>query len=132
MSITPSKQTSVYRQVDAILKTEDIYGGRQVRMYIIGSNYRITCMQASNVTNRVIFFVVSEPNPLRPLRDLQYVLGEAVFDGCRHLEYMNIWSFNEPKYYFVCLRQEAQMVFFYVFLLRFLSKVVLDIRNHSI
>ena len=27
MSITPSKQTSVYRQVDAILKTEDIYGG---------------------------------------------------------------------------------------------------------
>ena len=30
MSITPSKQTSVYRQVDAILKTEDIYGGRQV------------------------------------------------------------------------------------------------------
>ena len=30
MSITLSKQTSVYRQVDAILKTEDIYGGRQV------------------------------------------------------------------------------------------------------
>ena len=27
MSITPSKQTSVYRQVDAILKTEDIYCG---------------------------------------------------------------------------------------------------------
>ena len=27
MSITPSKQTSVYRQVDAIMKTEDIYGG---------------------------------------------------------------------------------------------------------
>ena len=23
----PSKQTSVYRQVDAIMKTEDIYGG---------------------------------------------------------------------------------------------------------
>ena len=30
MSITPFKQTSVYRQVDAILKTEDIYCGRQV------------------------------------------------------------------------------------------------------
>ena len=41
--------------------------------------------------------VVSEPNPLRPLRDLQYGLGEMVFGGCRHLEYMNIWSFNEPK-----------------------------------
>ena len=27
MSITPSKQTSVYRQVDAILKREDIYCG---------------------------------------------------------------------------------------------------------
>ena len=49
---------------------------------------------------------------LRPLRDLQYGLGETVFGGCRHLEYMNIWGFNEPKYYFVCLRQEAQMVFF--------------------
>ena len=35
MSITPSKQTSVYRQVDAILKTEDIYGGRQVLYSVI-------------------------------------------------------------------------------------------------
>ena len=34
--------------------------------------------------------LVSEPNPLRPLRDLQYGLGEMVFGGCRHLEYMNI------------------------------------------
>ena len=34
MSITPSEQTSVYRQVDAILKTEDIYGGRQVSIHI--------------------------------------------------------------------------------------------------
>ena len=42
-------------------------------------------------------FIVSEPNPLRPLRDLQYGLGEMVFGGCRHLEYMNIWCFNEPK-----------------------------------
>ena len=41
--------------------------------------------------------VVSEPNPLRPLRDLQYGLGEMVFGGCRHLEYVNIWCFNEPK-----------------------------------
>ena len=41
--------------------------------------------------------IVSEPNPLRPLRDLQYGLGETVFGGCRHLEYMNIWGFNEPK-----------------------------------
>ena len=41
--------------------------------------------------------VVSEPNPLRPLRDLQYGLGETVFGGCRHLEYMNIWGLNEPK-----------------------------------
>ena len=41
--------------------------------------------------------LVSEPNPLRPLRDLQYGLGETVFGGCRHLEYMNIWGFNEPK-----------------------------------
>ena len=41
--------------------------------------------------------LVSEPNPLRPLRDLQYGLGERVFGGCRHLEYMNIWCFNEPK-----------------------------------
>ena len=69
---------------------------------------------------------------LRPLRDLQYGLGETVFGGCRHLENMNILGFNEPKYYFVCLRQEAQMGFLNVFLLRFLSKVVLDIRNHSI
>ena len=76
--------------------------------------------------------IVSEPNPLRPLRDLQYGLGEMVFGGCRHLEYMNIWGFNEPKYYFVCIRQEGQMGFLNVFLLRFLSKVVLDIRNHSI
>ena len=41
--------------------------------------------------------LVSEPNPLRPLRDLQYGLGEMVFGGVRHLEYMNIWCFNEPK-----------------------------------
>ena len=41
--------------------------------------------------------LVSEPNPLRPLRDLQYGLGEMVFGRCRHLEYMNIWYFNEPK-----------------------------------
>ena len=34
--------------------------------------------------------IVSEPNPLRPLRDLQYGLGEMVFGGCRHLEFMNI------------------------------------------
>ena len=56
--------------------------------------------------------IVSEPNPLRPLRDLQYGLGETVFGGCRHLEYMNNWRFNESKYYSVCLRQEAQMGFF--------------------
>ena len=31
------------------------------------------------------------------LRDLQYGLGETVFSGCRHIEYMNIWGFNEPK-----------------------------------
>ena len=48
-----------------------------------------TCITAYNV--------VSEPSPLRPLRDLQYGLGEMVFVGCRHLEYMNIWCFNEPK-----------------------------------
>ena len=41
--------------------------------------------------------IVSEPNPLQPLRDLQYGLGEMVFGGCRHLEYVNIWCFNEPK-----------------------------------
>ena len=41
--------------------------------------------------------VVSEPNPLRPLRDLQYGLGEMVSGGCRHLENLNIWCFNEPK-----------------------------------
>ena len=41
--------------------------------------------------------LVSEPNPLRPLRDLQYGLGEMVFGGCHHLEYVNIWCFNEPK-----------------------------------
>ena len=43
------------------------------------------------------YHIVSEPNPLRPLRDLQYGLGEMVFGGCRHLQYMNIWCFNEPK-----------------------------------
>ena len=32
--------------------------------------------------------LVSEPNPLRPLRDLQ-----TVFGGCRHLECMNIRVF---------------------------------------
>ena len=42
-------------------------------------------------------YLVSEPNPLRPLQDLQYGLGETVFGGCRHLEYINIWGFNEPK-----------------------------------
>ena len=41
--------------------------------------------------------LVSEPNPLRPLQDLQYGLGEMVFGGCRHLEYVNIWCLNEPK-----------------------------------
>ena len=41
--------------------------------------------------------IISEPNPLRPLRDLQYGLGEMAFGGCRHLEYVNIWCFNEPK-----------------------------------
>ena len=41
--------------------------------------------------------VVSELNPLRPLRDLQYGLEEMVFGGCRHLENMNIWGFTEPK-----------------------------------
>ena len=45
----------------------------------------------------VYIALVSEPNPLRPLRDLQYGLGEMVFGGCRHLEYMNIWCFNEPN-----------------------------------
>ena len=36
MSITPSKQTSVYRQVDAIMKTEDIYGGdKYPRLYTV-------------------------------------------------------------------------------------------------
>ena len=60
----------------------------------------------------IMYNIVSEPYPLRPLRDLQYGLGDTVFGGCRHLEFMNIWSFNEPKYYFVCLRQEAQMGFF--------------------
>ena len=34
MSITPSKQTSVYRQVDGILKTEDIYCGDKY-LYIV-------------------------------------------------------------------------------------------------
>ena len=38
----------------------------------------------------VISILVSEPNPLQPLRDLQYGLGEMVFGGCRHFEYMNI------------------------------------------
>ena len=65
-----------------------------------------------NICYNSSVLIVSEPNPLRPLRDLQYGLGETVFGGCRHLEYMNIWGFNEPKYYFVCLRQEAQMGFF--------------------
>ena len=50
------------------------------------------------ITNyREVPQLVSEPNPLRPLRDLQYGLGETVFCGCRHLEYMNIWGLNEPK-----------------------------------
>ena len=34
-------------------------------------------------TKRSMLWVVSEPNPLRPLRDLQYGLGEMVFGGCR-------------------------------------------------
>ena len=38
----------------------------------------------------VIAVLVSEPNPLWPLRDLQYGLGETVFGRCRHLEYMII------------------------------------------
>ena len=79
-----------------------------------------------------LYILVSEPNPLRPLRDLQYGLGETVFGGCRHVEYTNILGFNEPKSYFVCFRQEAQIGFYNVFLLRFLRKVVLDIRNHSL
>ena len=41
--------------------------------------------------------VVSEPNPLQPLRNPQYGLGETVFGGRRHLEYMDIWGFNEPN-----------------------------------
>ena len=45
-----------------------------------------------------MLILVSEPKPLRPLRDLQYGLGVTVFGGCRHLEYMNILGFNEPKY----------------------------------
>ena len=49
------------------------------------------------LTSIAVVTLVSEPNPLRPLRDLQYGLGEMVFGGCRHLEYMNIWCFNEPK-----------------------------------
>ena len=43
MSITPSKQTSVYRQVDAILKTEDIYCGRQVFNGVKALKKLMTC-----------------------------------------------------------------------------------------
>ena len=39
MSITPSKQTSVYRQVDAIMKTEDIYGGDKYVIYTTTSTW---------------------------------------------------------------------------------------------
>ena len=35
MSITPSKQTSVYRQVDAILKREDIYCGDKYIWHVL-------------------------------------------------------------------------------------------------
>ena len=80
----------------------------------------MSLLEASKAFDRIE--LVSVPNSLRPLRDLQYGLGETVIGGCRHLEYMNIWGFNEPKYYFVCLREEAQMGFLNVFLLRFLSK----------
>ena len=50
----------------------------------------IAINRAEPVCASVIIKLVSEPNPLRPLRDLQYGLGEMVFGGCRHLEYMNI------------------------------------------
>ena len=65
-----------------------------------------------SISELFVLNIVSEPNPLRPLRNLQYGLGETLFGGCRHFEYMNIWGFNEQKYYLVCLRQEAQMFFF--------------------
>ena len=69
----------------------------------IGILYFTTCFHGFVILRHVDPFVkmlhilFSEPNPLRPLRDLQYGLGETVFGGCRHLKYMNIWGFNEPK-----------------------------------
>ena len=55
MSITPSKQTSVYRQVDAILKTEDIYGGRQVPFPVKNGD-----VQGRNVWGKMSGEVVGE------------------------------------------------------------------------
>ena len=55
---------------------------------MIGNTTVVCESQVKNLG--VIFDLVSEPNPLRPLRDLQYGLGEMVFGGGRHLEYMNI------------------------------------------
>ena len=49
-----------------------------------------TIVTAACPFNLNTILIVSEPNPLRPLRDLQYGLGETVFGGCRHIEYMNI------------------------------------------
>ena len=86
----------------------------------------LTCLQ--------ICLIVSESNPLRPLRDLQYGLGETVFGGCRHLEYMNInfvVIISRSSTLFVSAKRPKQ-VFSNVFLLRFLRKVVLDIRNNSL
>ena len=67
----------------------------QVRF--IGLILCIIIVRVTSACSVVYRPLVSEPNPLRPLRDLQYGLGEMVFGGCRHLEYMNIWCFNEPK-----------------------------------
>ena len=72
-------------------------GDQQLRLKYKEVRHELT----SNLRNSELSYhsgaLVSEPNPLRPLRDLQYGLGEMVFGGCRHLEYMNIWCFNEPK-----------------------------------
>ena len=53
-------------------------------------NAFIQMISLNNYMSISMDYLVSEPNPLRPLRDPQYGLGEMVFGGCRHLEYMNI------------------------------------------
>ena len=72
--------------------------GEHVRRYAHALRFAIDLHGVSEFHPIVRYkHLVSEPNPLRPLRDLQYGLGETVFGGCRHLENMNIWGFNEPK-----------------------------------